>query len=242
MKFRKKPVVIEAVQVSKRMDITSPQWLAEAISRNDIILHGMGKLTRDVPWVEIHTLEGLMRGDEGDWIIRGVAGELYPCKPNIFAKTYEPADAAPPPPEQNDGTLRLPEPMTDAEVFAAGIEAVAAMIEAKARAFADQHGSNDMGSLSFGRGGHADVKADHYASLCELADEVRSVTSAAPTPPVQGDEALEVLKLAFDALTCGDTGDDLEDSHRCGKCDEYVDRNAPVRQRIRALIAKRGEK
>lgn len=56
----------------------------------------------------------------------------------------------------------------------------------------------------------------------------------------QDDEALEALKLALDAMNCGDTGDDLEDSHRCGKCDEYVDRNAPVRQRIRALLEKRG--
>lgn len=100
MKFRKKPVVIEAVQVSKRMDITSPQWLAEAITRNDVILHGMGKFTRDMPWVEISTLEGTMRAEIGDWIIQGVAGELYPCKPEIFSKTYEPADAAPTAPAQ----------------------------------------------------------------------------------------------------------------------------------------------
>lgn len=38
----------------------------------------------------IHTLEGVMRADKGDWIIKGVNGELYPCKPDIFEKTYEP--------------------------------------------------------------------------------------------------------------------------------------------------------
>ncbi len=39
--------------------------------------------------VLIHTLEGQMTASKGDWIIRGVAGEIYPCKPEIFAKTYE---------------------------------------------------------------------------------------------------------------------------------------------------------
>ena len=91
MKFRKKPVVIEAVQIHKRMDITSPDWWAEAVRQNKVILHGMGKFTRDQPWVEIETLEGVMRGDQSDWVIRGVKGELYPCKPDIFDATYEPA-------------------------------------------------------------------------------------------------------------------------------------------------------
>lgn len=89
MKFRKKPVVIEAVQIDKRMDLTSPDWWAQAVQSNQVILHGMGKMTRDMPSVDIPTLEGTMRGDAGDWIIRGVHGELYPCKPDIFAATYE---------------------------------------------------------------------------------------------------------------------------------------------------------
>lgn len=41
--------------------------------------------------LEIRTLEGTMTASEGDWIIRGVKGELYPCKPDIFEATYEPA-------------------------------------------------------------------------------------------------------------------------------------------------------
>lgn len=45
----------------------------------------------DYPMV-IHTLEGDMRADPGDWIITGVNGEQYPCKPDIFEKTYEPAE------------------------------------------------------------------------------------------------------------------------------------------------------
>lgn len=95
MKFRKKPVVIEAVQIEKRMDLTSPEWWAKAVQSNSVILHGMGKFTRDQPWVEIPTLEGVMRGDAGDWIICGVHGELYPCKPDIFAMTYEPESGGP---------------------------------------------------------------------------------------------------------------------------------------------------
>lgn len=92
MKFRKKPVTIEAVQISKRMDITSPDWFAQAVQQNKVVLHGMGKFTRDEPWVEIETLEGVMRGNNGDWIIQGVKGELYPCKPDIFEATYEVAE------------------------------------------------------------------------------------------------------------------------------------------------------
>jgi hypothetical protein len=40
-------------------------------------------------WIDIPTLEGVMRASKGDWIIRGVEGEFYPCKPGIFAATYE---------------------------------------------------------------------------------------------------------------------------------------------------------
>jgi hypothetical protein len=90
MKFFKKPVVIEAVQISKRMGITAPDWFQDAVTSKTVITHGMGKFTRDVPWVEIHTLEGVMIGNEHDWIIRGVEGELYPCKRSIFEATYEP--------------------------------------------------------------------------------------------------------------------------------------------------------
>ena len=89
MKFRKKPVVIEAVQIDKRMDLALPDWWAEAVQTNRGTVHGMGKFTRDEPCVLIKTLEGTMRGDRGDWIIRGVSGELYPCKPDIFMATYE---------------------------------------------------------------------------------------------------------------------------------------------------------
>ena len=57
-KFRKKPVIIEAYQTDRELDIP--------------------------------TLEGIMHADIGDWIITGVKGEQYPCKPDIFEQTYEP--------------------------------------------------------------------------------------------------------------------------------------------------------
>lgn len=60
-KYRKKPVVIEAVQLTSR--------------------------------VVIQTLEGDMTGEAGDWLITGVKGEHYPCKPDVFAATYEAVDA-----------------------------------------------------------------------------------------------------------------------------------------------------
>lgn len=87
--FRKKPVFIEAIQLVKGMDICEPAWWAEAIQTNVVTLHGFGKFTRDVLAVDIPTLEGVMRGNEGDWIIQGVSGELYPCKPDIFTLTYD---------------------------------------------------------------------------------------------------------------------------------------------------------
>lgn len=85
-KFRKKPVVIEAVQhLSNRGTETNewPMWLVDAI--NDGTVYAKDGETY------IRTLEGHHHATEGDWIIRGVQGELYPCKPDIFEATYEPA-------------------------------------------------------------------------------------------------------------------------------------------------------
>ena len=98
--FRKKPVVIEAVQYTRRF--AWPDWFADAVSENKILTCGTGKLTTplDPCFCEIHTLEGVMTASEGDWIIKGVKGELYPCKPEIFAATYEPATSPPRPPSR----------------------------------------------------------------------------------------------------------------------------------------------
>lgn len=86
--YRKKPVVIEAFQFDGRSntDPSVPTWFVDAVLA--------GNVTASPDHIAIKTLEGEMRADPGDWIICGVKGELYPCKPDIFAETYEPADAA----------------------------------------------------------------------------------------------------------------------------------------------------
>ena len=77
MKFRKKPVVIEAVQ----FDGENSQEISTFMSCQFPAMEN-GKML-------IGTLEGVMSADVGDWIIKGVSGEFYPCKPDIFEKTYE---------------------------------------------------------------------------------------------------------------------------------------------------------
>lgn len=85
-RYRKKPVVIEARQFDgspiTAKDIV--EWVGE----------GGANWTAEKGWkaIYIQTLEGEMRADIGDWIIRGVNGEFYPCKPDIFTATYEPTE------------------------------------------------------------------------------------------------------------------------------------------------------
>lgn len=84
-RFRKKPVVIEAVQL---LDASHPP--AERLRRVEEVAEWCHGTVGVSPCVLIETREGVMRADPGDWIIRGVQGEFYPCKPDIFAATYEP--------------------------------------------------------------------------------------------------------------------------------------------------------
>lgn len=95
MKFRKKPVVIEAYQwrtydhdiMAEALQTPDvwPEWLWTARQKRKI---GLAAGTA----VAIETLEGAHKVSVGDWIIQGVKGELYPCKPDIFAHTYESAE------------------------------------------------------------------------------------------------------------------------------------------------------
>jgi len=79
MKYRKKPIIIEAFQEGKEC----PIWFTKAVDKGIVYYNeASGKLT-------ICTLEGDMTVDKGDYIIQGVEGEIYPCKPGIFEKTYE---------------------------------------------------------------------------------------------------------------------------------------------------------
>jgi hypothetical protein len=79
-KYRKKPVVIEAIQ-----------WDGSQESAQAINQFNGGKLwsINDDRQMKIPTLEGLMLADKGDYVIKGVKGEFYPCKPDIFEATYE---------------------------------------------------------------------------------------------------------------------------------------------------------
>ena len=82
-KYRKKPDVVEAVQWDGQNREEIKTFVGESL---------------DAAWSVggycfIDTLEGKMNAARGDWIIRGVKGEFYPCKPDIFEATYEPADA-----------------------------------------------------------------------------------------------------------------------------------------------------
>lgn len=89
MKFRKKPVVVEAIHWDGYKVEDMPEWLSAALDAN---IGEPGSICRVGKAIEIYTLEGMMTAAPGDWIIRGVNGELYPCKPDIFEKTYEPAE------------------------------------------------------------------------------------------------------------------------------------------------------
>lgn len=85
MKFRKKPVVIEAMQFTVENKDQVRNWV-ETGTRT------LAQGTSENPRLGIRTLEGMMEANVGDWIIRGVKGEFYPCKPDIFSETYEPAE------------------------------------------------------------------------------------------------------------------------------------------------------
>lgn len=91
-KFRKKPVVIEAWPVRDLLQAARQEWndLPEPI----IVAYRNGHVlfANHPARIEIKTLEGWMTGNRDDWIIKGVQGELYPCKPDIFAATYESVD------------------------------------------------------------------------------------------------------------------------------------------------------
>ena len=83
-RFRKKPVEIEAWR------LPMSDGASRAFDKDpDIIFKREGGAIIEAT---ISTLEGVMTASNGDWIIRGVKGELYPCKPDIFAATYEPVE------------------------------------------------------------------------------------------------------------------------------------------------------
>lgn len=91
MRFRKKPVVIEAFQWSGKDQVEGPKWFMEALQKEwategsvriDAFASGLS--------MQIFTLEGIVIAQPGDYIIKGVKGELYSCKPDIFEAIYVP--------------------------------------------------------------------------------------------------------------------------------------------------------
>lgn len=104
-RYRKKPVVIEAMRYERVRGVgrengtnlleiatwTGGEWGQSAMS-GDQPFYTYVKRNGDRV-IGIRTLEGTMHAEIGDWIIKGVKGEFYPCKPDIFEATYEPADA-----------------------------------------------------------------------------------------------------------------------------------------------------
>lgn len=83
-KYRKKPVVIDAWQLTKEnIEAGIPDW----IDTEQVSIFGETNA-----FAEIHILEGTMQASYGDYIIKGVQGEFYPCKPDIFEATYEEAE------------------------------------------------------------------------------------------------------------------------------------------------------
>ena len=81
-RWRKVPVVVEAMQLmGYESAVAIKEWVGPQCN-----------IDRGDATIAIHTLEGIMVAAEGDWIIRGVQGEFYPCKPDIFEMTYEAAE------------------------------------------------------------------------------------------------------------------------------------------------------
>lgn len=89
MKYKKKPVVIEAIQATGTPDSNREiiEW-----TKGSNTPASMDKNKDDIQQLSINTLEGAHWVTPGDYIIRGVKGEHYPCKPDIFEMTYEPAE------------------------------------------------------------------------------------------------------------------------------------------------------
>lgn len=90
-KYRKKPVIVEAFRFKRQYEADLPVWAKKALLDGSIkVFPRYAGCVID--WAEIETLEGTHRAEIGDYIIQGVKGEIYPCKPDIFEMTYEPVE------------------------------------------------------------------------------------------------------------------------------------------------------
>lgn len=87
-KYRKKPVIIEACQITTKTELEIKNW-SDGKVYSSPVLEPSDDNPSGIYW-QIDTLEGVMTAISGDYIIKGVKGEFYPCKPDIFKATYEP--------------------------------------------------------------------------------------------------------------------------------------------------------
>jgi hypothetical protein len=87
MKYKKKPVIIEAIQYNGENIRDIVKFIGGGTTETEEMING-----RWVKSISINTLEGTMKATNGDYIIKGVKGEFYPCKPDIFSETYELAE------------------------------------------------------------------------------------------------------------------------------------------------------
>jgi len=88
--YRKKPVEIEAMQISEQTEFEIVKW-SEGKVYTSPVLEPTENNPKGVYW-QIETLEGIMTALPGDYIIKGIKGEFYPCKPDIFDLTYDKID------------------------------------------------------------------------------------------------------------------------------------------------------
>lgn len=95
MRYRKKPIEIEARELSLEDFEAVKSWCGGS----ELYLLS----TKVIRGLSILTLEGAMSAEIGDWIIKGIKGEFYPCKPDIFEATYEAVDDSPTPAKDGEG-------------------------------------------------------------------------------------------------------------------------------------------
>lgn len=89
--YRKLPVLVDAFQLNDDVEFIAPDWFTRAIIEEKVYIDRSLKDGHIIVYgCTIETLEGRMKAKIGDYIIRGVHGEIYPCKQEIFLKTYEP--------------------------------------------------------------------------------------------------------------------------------------------------------
>lgn len=90
MQFRKKPIMVEAFQMTRDVEMAAPGWFTDAVLEGKVYInHSLVDGHALVYGCTIETPRGRLNARIGDYVVQGVGGELYPCKADIFQKTYE---------------------------------------------------------------------------------------------------------------------------------------------------------